>query len=259
MVNSMAKNVLLIVEGDKDEVRFYKCLFQNCFHLSQYQFFSYRSNIHVLAQELYNNYPTFEKDEIDIRHVLVSLEQDDKKKELLRAKYTDVFLVFDFDPHHDHAHFDTVRRMLAYFCDSTAQGQLYLNYPMMQSYKHFPALPDPSFRELAVDLSEIKEYKKVVGQTSKYTDLTKYDYKIFYSLAAHHLMKFNFLTTGSYQVPSCEEYLNKDVIKLYDYEIDLFLKEKKISVINTCIFVLCDFAPTKFYTFLSKKKNELYL
>ncbi len=258
-MNSMAKNVLLIVEGDNDEVKFYKTLFHRCFQLTEYHFYPYRSNIHILAQELYNHYPCFEEDEINIRQVLASLEKDDKKKELLRKKYTDVFIVFDFDPQHDHTHFDTIRRMLAYFCDSTAQGQLYINYPMMQSYKHFSRLPDPSFRELNVDLSEIRDYKRIVGEASAYTDLAKYDYKTFYSIAAHHLMKFNYLTDGSYRLPSCEEYLDFDYIKLYDYERDLFFKKESISVINTCIFVLCDFAPTKFFTFLSKKKDELFL
>lgn len=256
-MNSMAKNVLLIVEGDNDEVRFYKNLFRCCFQSADYHFCPYRSNIHVLAQELYNNYPCFEDDELDIRQVLISIEQDDRKKEILREKYTDVFLVFDFDPQHDHAHFDTVRRMLTYFCESTAQGQLFINYPMMQSYKHFAGLPDSDYKNLEVDVHEIKEYKKIVGQISSYTDLSKYDYKIFYSIAAHNLIKFNYLTNGVLQLPSCEEYLNFDYVKLYDLEKKMYLEEKKVSVINTCIFVLSNFAPTRFFTFLSKKRDEL--
>ena len=128
----MPKRILVIVEGEADEVKFLRSLFQNCYKKADYKVYSYKTNIHVLAQELYNNYPDFDEDETDIKLVLASLETNADKKKKLLEKYTDVFMIFDFDPQHDHPHFDTVRRMLKYFDDSTAQGKLFINYPMMQ-------------------------------------------------------------------------------------------------------------------------------
>lgn len=253
----MAKSILLIVEGDADEVSFYRHLFSNCFENADYQIIPYRTNIHILAQELYCNYPNFENDEIDIRLVLASLEQDEKKKKTLLAKYTDIYLVFDFDPHHDHPHFDTVRRMLSYFCDSTLQGKLYINYPMMQSYKHFSHLPDPQFFSLIVDYTDINNYKKLVGQVSGFTDLNQYDYSTFYSIAAHHLMKAHFLINGDYILPSYDEYFELNLVKLYDYELNMYDEDSSVAVINTCIFVLFDYAPQKAFRFLASKRDEL--
>ena len=255
----MAKKILLIVEGEADEVRFFKSLFHNCFRSADYQFFSYKTTIHVLAQELYLNYPKFEEEDIDIRLVLASLEKDDSKKRLLLDKYTDVFLVFDLDPQHYPTHYDTVRRMLAFFCDSTMQGKLYINYPMMQSYKHFAKLPDPQFHLLTVNRSEIKEYKKLVGSVSGFTDLSKYDYKVFYSLAAHHLKKCNYIINGRNELPSCEEYMEYNNLQIYDYEVTLLEKEDRVSVINTCVFVLFDYAPKKALGYLTRNKGLLYL
>ena len=254
----MAKNILLIVEGEADEVKFYRHLFRNCFQSAEYQFCTYKSNIHVLAQELYNHYPDFDRGEVDIKLILASLEQDERKRNILLAKYTDVFLVFDFDPQHDNTHFDTIRRMLSYYCDSTSQGKLYINYPMMQSYKHFNRLPDAQFFSLTVNYTDIRHYKELVGRYSNYTDLNCYDYRIFYSIAAHHLMKANYILNGHNAMPSIEEYFEMDLVKLYDCELRMFNEEKVVSVLNTCIFVLFDYAPNSAFRFLSSKRDELF-
>lgn len=116
-------------------------------------------------------------------------------------------MIFDFDPQHDLPHFDTVNRMLKYFNDSTDQGKLFINYPMMQSYKHITHLPDDEFKYRCVDMDQIKKYKELVGRESKYTDLTQYTYETFYSLAVHHLRKANMILTGSYETPLVSQYL----------------------------------------------------
>ena len=86
----MPKRILVVVEGEADEVKFLKKLFQKCHKNADYKVYSYRTNIHVLAQELYNNYPDFENDETDIKLVLASLEPNEDKRQKLLEKYTDV-------------------------------------------------------------------------------------------------------------------------------------------------------------------------
>ena len=146
----MNKKILLIVEGEADEVKFLKGLFKKCNTLAQYKVYTYRSNIHILAQELYNNYYDFDEGNTDIRLILASLESDNQKKELLKEHYSDIYMVFDFEPQHDHPHFDTLKRMINYYNDSTNQGKLFINYPMMQSYKHFDKLPCPSYLPILI-------------------------------------------------------------------------------------------------------------
>lgn len=257
MGSSMAKRILLIVEGDNDEVAFFKRLFGKCFRKTEYCIYRYSTTIHTLAQELYKHYPEFEEDEIDIQLVMQSLEKDKNKKDLLQGKYTDVYLIFDFEPQHDHTHFDMLKRMINYFSDSTAQGKLYLNYPMMQSYKHFLYLPDNDFYNRIVNYNQICNYKKVVGEESSYTDINKYEYHNFYSLAVHHMRKANYILSGKYALPVFKDYLEFDYGKIFDAELELFQNEKSVSVLNTCIFALCDYAPKRFFDFVNKKASEL--
>lgn len=255
----MPKKILLIVEGDSDEVKFLKGLFKKCNQKTEYKFYSYRTNIHVLAQELFNNYNDFDEGDIDIKLILSSLENDKNRKQLLYDNYSDIYMIFDFDPQHNHPHFDTIKRMVSYFNDSTLQGKLFLNYPMMQSYKHFDKLPCSSFENLEVTLDEIKKYKEIVGKISGFTDLTKYNYITYYSIAVHHVKKANKLLNGTYEIPNLDDYLKFDYCKIYNLELALFTGRNIISVLNTCVFSLIDFAPNKFFSFVKQHNDDLLI
>lgn len=255
----MSKKILLIVEGDSDEVKFLRGLFKKCNKKTEYKIYSYRTNIHVLAQELFNNYNDFDEGYIDFKLILASLENDKKRKQLLYENYSDIYMIFDFDPQHDHPHFDTIRRMISYFSDSTLQGKLFLNYPMMQSFKHFDQLPCLSFENLEVTLDEIKKYKEMVGKVSGFTDLTKYNYITYYSIAVHHLKKANKFLNGVYEIPNIDDYWELDYCKIYDFELVSFTERKTISVLNTCVFSLIDFAPNKFFSFVKQHKDDLLI
>ena len=50
--------VLFIVEGDSDEVQFLRNMFSKCFTQQNYDIYSYKTNIHILAQVLFNEYLT---------------------------------------------------------------------------------------------------------------------------------------------------------------------------------------------------------
>lgn len=168
-------------------------------------------------------------------------------------------MIFDFEPQHDHPHFDTIRRMISYFDDSTSQGKLFLNYPMMQSYKHFDILPSLKFENLEVTLDEVKRYKEIVGKVSGFTDLNKYSYITYYSMAVHHLKKANKLVNGLYEIPDIDEYLKMNFCDIYNWQLNSFKNRRIISVLNTCIFTLIDFAPNKFFSFIQKHKIELLI
>lgn len=238
--------VLFIVEGESDEVQFLKRMFQKCFSVQNYEIYSYKTNIHVLAQLLYNEYPDFESDEIDIKLVLRSMEKNEYKREILSQKYRDIYLIFDFEPQHDTPHFDTVQRMIRFFNDSTDRGKLYINYPMMQSYKHFSPLPDDNFASKKVSLEQIKQYKKLVGDESAYTDLNQYSYFTFLSLAVHHIRKANYILSGQYTLPTAKEFLAWNNVNIFNEQYAMFTSDHEIYVLNTSIFMLMEFAPNVF-------------
>lgn len=59
--------------------------------------------------------------------------------------------------------------------------------------------------------------------------------------------------------PSLSEYFSFDYSRLF--QVELINKEDKgyIDVLNTSIFILSDFAPKKFFSFLEHHKTELFL
>lgn len=254
----MSKKILLIVEGLSDEIRFFRRLFECCYKKLEYNFYSYKTSLHVLAQELYNNYPDFESDNIDIRLVLSSLESNESRKKILRDQYSDVFLIFDFEPQDHNTHYDTIKRMLSYFTDSTGQGKLFINYPMMQSYKHFSKLPDYDFDQKFVSIEQVKEYKSLVAKESKYTDLGQYNYVTFYSIAYHHLKKAEFIQNDMISCPSLESFNELNYQTIFDKQV-LLRTKNKVWILNTCILAFVEFSPIKFFTFIQKHKSELFL
>lgn len=248
--------VLFIVEGESDEVRFLKRMFHTCFSNQNYEIYSYKTNIHVLAQLLFQEYPDFESDEIDIKLVLRSLEENEHKREILSHNYRDVFLIFDFEPQHDIPHFDTIRRMVRFFDDSTDRGRLFINYPMMQSYKHFTRLPDDSFADKKVNLEQIKQYKYVVGNESSFTDLNQYSYFTFLSLAVHHIRKANYILSGKYTLPDVEDFLAWGGLNIYDIQCAMFALGNEVYVLNTSIFMIMEFAPNNFIHQVTTSKER---
>ena len=106
---------------------------------------------------------------------------------------------------------------------------------------------------------EIRNYKQLVGTISGYKDLNRYDYVIFYSIAVHHLKKANYILSNDDSIPSYQEYLAFDLIKLYDAQVDLFRTESRSFVLNTCIFVLSDYSPKRFFNFVSTHKKDLLI
>lgn len=85
--------VLFIVEGESDEVKFLKQLYAKCFPQEEFEVYSYKTNIHILAQLLYNEYPDFDEDEVDIRLVLRSVEDDEYKRKILSQMYRDIYRI----------------------------------------------------------------------------------------------------------------------------------------------------------------------
>ena len=229
------RKLLFICEGDIDEPNFINRLMEKCFSSCKYEIYSYRTTIHTLASVLKNNYSDFADGDTELKLILRELEPNPNKKAMLSEQFTDT------------------RKMLAYYTDSTDMGKLYINYPMMQSYKHFRSLPDPTF--LSKEASPIG-YKDLVGRESCFTDLAKYDYRTFISIAVHNLYKAWKILKYGKQRQTPEEFEHIDWIAIFDNEMEKFRISQKVDVLNTLSFFVIDYNPSTFFREISKHPEK---
>ena len=249
------RKILLIVEGEVDEPAFIKRFFEVCHKNQRYAIYSYKTNIHELARNIKKDYPNFDDGDSDLKLILKSYEKNESQRSIFEERYTDIFLIFDFDPQNSFLPFDMIRRMINYYNDSTDQGKFYINYPMMQSYKHFSRLPDDEFYKVEINIDDCSRYKEYIDKISGFKDIRSYRYEIFVSLTVHHLKKLNYILTGEYVIPESDDYEKLSPLDLFDKQVDKTKNAKCIYVINTSIFILIDYNPSNFFAQLKSNKS----
>lgn len=257
MVNLMkTRNILFIVEGKNDEPRFIEQLLSKCYPSSVFKMYSYEANLHMLASRLEKDYYDFEEDELDILLFMKSYET--KHKEIFNLKYTDIYLIFDFEPQHPDLHYETIQKMIRYFNQSDERGKLFINYPMMQSYRHLKSLPDKSFLQSKLDRRNFNHYKEIVSNESFNNAIASYDYTTFVSLAFHHLTKLLFIQSKKLSIPTIEDYDQLNYAKIFDIQYEN-LQNDYIWIVNTCIVILIDYKPLAFFSQISKHETTFRL
>lgn len=237
------KDLLFITEGETDEPDFIKKFLKVCIPNVEYNIYSYSTTIHTLARAIFNRKGEIDED-LDIKKVLREQEKDAMKKRILQKDYTDIILVFDFEPHCDSPEFDKVEKMIEYFNDSSNMGRLYINYPMMQSYKHFKRFPDEEFKDRKIETMDVANYKEIVHTESKYKKLGVYNYPICLNIIGYHLMKANYILSNRYMLMNRNEFLDLDYKKIYDIERKNNEKDGYVDVLNTFVLFVIEFNPT---------------
>ena len=71
-------------------------------------------------------------------------------KKKFNINYSDIILIFDFDPQDDLFTSKKIEEMLEYFKESSDMGKLYINYPMVESFYHMKTIPDLNFHKYVV-------------------------------------------------------------------------------------------------------------
>lgn len=91
------RKLLFITEGEIDEPAFIDKIFEKCYPNVEYKYYSYSTSIHTLCNLLFTD--NNEIDEfLDIKNVLKENEKIGYKKDKLSEEYSDIILVFDFEP-----------------------------------------------------------------------------------------------------------------------------------------------------------------
>lgn len=244
-MNLSARQVLVVSEGHT-EVRLLKRLFEE-FNLLLPDIVSLNANLY----KLYLEYESYECDysDLDITAVLRSCSQvGTKDKEKLRGKsatdFTDIFLVFDLDPHTPDFNEEALRKLLSHFNDSSDVGKLYINYPMVESFYHVPhTVLDGNIRTfppIRFTLSELTAYKKRVNlegikQSRRYT---QDEYK---NVIQRHAGIVSLITEAS--VRSTHEL--KVQVGLFEIQQADIKSSREAIVVNTFCLLIPEIYPSK--------------
>lgn len=150
------------------------------------------------------------------------------------------------------------KKMIRYFNQSAERGKLFINYPMMQSYRHLKSLPDKSFLQSKLDRRNFNHYKEIVSNESFNNAIASYDYTTFVSLAFHHLAKLLFIQSKKLSMPTIEDYDQLNYAKIFDIQYEN-LQNDYIWIVNTCIVILIDYKPLAFFNQISKHETTFRL
>jgi len=238
-------NYLFILEGTKDEPKLFNSLFREMKKDDRQRCYFFRCNLHALANLLMPNADD-DLDGIDLLMALKGRENSNEETEVLNHRYTDIFLVFDFELQEDRPAFEKICKMVAYFDDSTNNGKLYINYPMMQSYRHFAALPDPGFEYREAVANSAKRYKQLAEEEGKAipSGLQSYNHIQLYAMAVHHLKKREKVLGRPYELP--DQYDEHEDKNLFDIQNQKRMRDGSCFVLNTSILLLVAYAPKRF-------------
>lgn len=247
----MITRALFIVEGADDEFDFIRYCFDRVGLKNNYSIFRYGCNIYNFYDCLMANQKDGDFSSLDVLTVLKEAAESKHNKlpnasdiKLLDSFYTDIFLVFDLD-NHDTVHTAEEKRSILahlsnFFVDSTDQGMLIVNSPMVESYRDLSVLPNNKVQiNDDIKVEESQSYKDLVGRRSKgVPPLSKYSkdsFLITSSLFYHKLSSL--IGTDSIEDFTCKDYLQV---------IGKFISKGEVPIISWISLVPFYFVPKIF-------------
>ena len=238
----MDKHILLIVEGPRDEETLVRKLWDRFDRNANYIIVPYRTNVHVLIKDLFRDGID---DDVDVVRYLKSSDIPEDRRIAKSMAFTDVYLIFDFDPQDPLFDGGMLAKVLRFFSDSTDHGKLFINYPMMQSYRHITGPHDDGFRDRAVPARIGKKYKSLVDAEAwkLLKQINTLDKEMLRFIIECHLKKMNRVVAGDYSLPSLEGYRSITQSSILDRQLERMDEDGMIFVLNTSLFLIVDYNP----------------
>ena len=236
--------ILLLVEGEKREKQlfdhFYKLYRERNVKIKPVEIVSFNTEIYSFYNELkkLDHNDRIDYGSIDLPLFLNEYHGLKGNKQLNSADYTEKILIFDFDPQDSKYSPNEVVELMENFSDSTTIGKLYLNYPMLESFKDIASLEDANFINTTCSKNMLfkKEYKQHINEQArknKINNINKISQDTAEKLIDLHRQKLEFITRLSSS--ASEKYLN-----LCQEQCRKFNEEDLMWVINTSILHLYD-------------------
>ena len=183
--------------------------------------------------------------------------------ETLGRRFSSIYLVFDSELHHrslqgEHTlaavgrNAAELKEMLEFFNNETEQGKLYVNYPMMDSFRDCDDFFDKGYRDRLVSLDVLfgkNGYKRSIasrrlagvhvgGLTREQLD----------RLVCMNVFKLNWMKNSVWGMPSYKEYaIASEQEGILGLELDMCRRLGSVAVLNTLLFFVLDYRGRDFY------------
>ena len=239
--------ILFIVEG-KREKNLYKKLAEKM-GLSV-KIFSVCANIHMLYEAMKKE--DFMLNVDDFLLTLNGVDEKDKKMIEKERPFTYIYLIFDLDlQHYDVSKRENVEyglsqviEMLEKFNDESDPtiGKMYINYPMIESYRDCESFFDNGYKEKEVCLGDVTKYKETVGERGIKLNLSKYTFENFIQLTRMNIYKANYIVNGTFEKIEYGKYVKdldqKQILSAQNINI---LENSLIKVLHSGYFFMVDY------------------
>lgn len=298
-VNSNGKDrVLLLVEGDRAEPSLFRSLSEK-FDLP-FDIVSYGTNLYklyerivddagflnlkdVLIEKVNEDCKKYE-DKLNDPNSMVSetarndwqkrLKKLEEEKRILLGDFAYTYLVYDCDIHHwgqgsgetvDEArarNLSILKRMLDHFVDETDEtvGKLYVNYPMVESWRDADDFFDEKYQDSVVSLDAITrdQYKIRVSQkrlSGMHAQMLEFSgdearrldsRRKFESIIRMMVFKLNRLANGTWAGLDYSRYREcSEGTFILEKETEFMRSQRLISVLNTSLYAVLDYRGNK--------------
>lgn len=248
--------ILFIVEGSVREKQLYKKITSEMGVSAN--IFAVCANIHMLYTELKK-----EEFHLNIDDFLLTLEgvsEEDKAIIRKQRPFTYIYLMFDLDlQHYNIADLKNVERglqdvheMLLKFNNETDPtiGKMYINYPMVESYRDCKNFFDETYVNAIVELKKITKYRELVGERGLKINLSKYTLDDLKKLTKLNIYKANYIVNNKFDSISYDNYLIElTQEKILEAEKVKILNNRFINILHSGFFFMADYwgNKNKFY------------
>ena len=207
----------------------------------------YKNNLY----NLYDYLSGYGKNGFEDLNFLLALrenETDENIKRIFDEDYTDILLIFDFDPQDRKFDINKVLRMMEYFSESTENGRLYINYPMVESFYHLNNVRevqlDESFRDRKFTLQELRnhQYKNIVNKEGTILDIRRMSKEQVENIMYQQACKANYILEENYEV--LDDCSQEKMLMILDKQNRILEQYGEAYVLNTCSFFVLEFYPS---------------
>ena len=239
-----------IVEGETREPQIISNLCDIHFKHSNFKVITLPAgqNIYMLWQKLEED--DFETDIIEILRES-STELEETLAGLNREDFSEIFLFFDYDGHHnnlssENSTEDVMNKMLANFDNETENGKLYINYPMVEALRDFEPGVCGNGNNCYCELSQSGCYKDLSADGKKHTDFRKYDFPVWREVLNIFAMRVSCLFDEE-GVMSYETYSDSvSPCTVYHCQKN-YIRKGKVFILSAFPEFLLDYFPVKFW------------